>query len=59
MHTTWTVTMALCNRPAARHDSARQRPGLAFSQRMRLLMRETLFERQEAAKRRTKRAQQR
>ena len=24
--------MALCNRPAAQHDSARQRPGLAFSQ---------------------------
>lgn len=57
MHPTWTATMALCDRPTARHDSERQRPGLAFSQRMRELMRETRFERQETAKRRTKRAQ--
>ena len=50
IHPTWTATMALCDRPAARPTSPRQRPCIAFHERCRALMRAAGFRQQQVPK---------
>ena len=54
VHPTWTATMALCDRPAARSTSVRQQPCLAFHERMRTLMQETQFACQQVSDKRAR-----